>query len=163
MPFAIFIKRILLFPFTLIAAIILVLEDWLWDDLQRLAAWVGSWPIFRQIETFIVALPPWGALAIFLVPSVILVPIKILALWFISRGHAALGIVTIIGAKIAGTALVARLFTLTKPKLMQFAWFSAGYEKVSSFKLRIYTYLKSTQIYTLMQEAKRRILAALKN
>ena len=141
------LKRIATAPFVFVAAIIILLEDWLWDDLQRLAAAIGSLPIFRQIEQLIVRLPRAGALGLFLVPSAVLIPVKLLALYFISRNHAVVGLGIIIAAKVAGTALVARLFTLTKPKLLTFGWFAWAYEKIVAFKARVYAAIKSSAVY----------------
>lgn len=70
------LKRLLAAPFVFVAAIIILLEDWLRDDLQRLAAAIGRLPIFHQIESFIAGLPPYGALAMFATPSLLLVPVK---------------------------------------------------------------------------------------
>jgi hypothetical protein len=54
--------------FALIAAIIVLFEEWRWDDFQRIAASVGGLPLFRKIESFIAGLPPYAALATFGVP-----------------------------------------------------------------------------------------------
>jgi hypothetical protein len=143
-------RRILTAPLVFVAAIIILLEDWLWDDLQRIAAAIGSLPVFKQIESLVLRLPPAAALGLFIVPSLVLIPVKLLALYFISRGHAILGIVTIVGAKIAGTALVARLFTLTKPKLLTFRWFAYLYERITIFRSRIYTVIKSSAVYGVL-------------
>jgi hypothetical protein len=141
------LKRIITAPFVLLAAIIILLEDWLWDDLARLAAAIGRLPVFHQIESLIISLPPYGALILFAVPSALLVPLKLIALYFISHGHAILGFATILGAKIAGTALVARLFILTKPKLLRIRWFAWLYERFVAFKERLYAAIKSTAVY----------------
>ena len=58
--------------------------------------------------------------------AVALFPVKLLALWVIHAGQTALGIAVIVAAKLLGTALVGRLFILTEPQLMQFAWFAAA-------------------------------------
>ena len=144
------LKRILTAPLYFVAAIIVLLEDWLWDDLQRLAAWFGRLPVFKQFESLILRAPRGVALLLFLIPSLILIPVKLLALYFISGGHALLGLATIVSAKIAGTALVARLFTLTKPKLLTFAWFSWLYEHLVSFKSRVYAAIKSSAVYRVL-------------
>jgi len=144
------LRRILTAPLVFVAAVIILLEDWLWDDLQRLAAWFGRLPVFKQVEGLILRLPPAAALGLFIVPSLVLIPVKLLALWFISRGHALLGVGTIVAAKIAGTALVARLFTLTKPKLLTFVWFAWLYERITAFKSRIYTAIKSSAVYQVI-------------
>jgi hypothetical protein len=36
------LKRLIAAPFVLLAAVIILLEDWLWDDLARLAAAIGQ-------------------------------------------------------------------------------------------------------------------------
>lgn len=141
------LRRILTAPLVFFAAVIILLEDWLWDDLQRLAAWFGHLPVFRQAEALILRLPPVAALGLFIVPSLVLIPVKLLALWFISSGHALWGVGTIIAAKIAGTALVARLFTLTKPKLLTFRWFAWLYERISAFRVRVYETISASAIY----------------
>ena len=97
------LKKLLAAPFILIAAIFVLLEDWLWDDLLRLAVWLGRLPVLRHIEALIAGLPPYGALAVFGAPSLLLVPVKVVALWFIGHGHASLGLLTAVVAKIVGT------------------------------------------------------------
>lgn len=105
-------------------ALLILFEEWGWEPLQRLLAWVGAWPGFRQLEAWVRRLPPYGALALFALPTLALLPIKLLALWAVSRGHALLGLAVILAAKLGGTAVVARLFTLTRPALMRLAWFA---------------------------------------
>ena len=43
------------------------------------------------MERRIASLPPYAALAIFLVPTLLLLPVKLLALWLISRSWVVLG------------------------------------------------------------------------
>jgi hypothetical protein len=141
------LKKLLAAPFVLIAALIILFEDWLWDDLARLAAAIGRLPILRSVEAFVVGLPPYAALAFFGAPSLLLIPVKLTALYFISHGQPGLGLLTAVVAKIAGTALVARIFTLTRPNLMRINWFAWVYERFITFKTRIYGRIKSTALY----------------
>lgn len=140
-------KKLLAAPFILIAAIVVLIEDWLWDDLARMAAAIGRLPLFRQIESLIVSLPPYPSLAIFAAPSLLLIPVKLAALWFIAHGHASLGLLTVIAAKVAGTALVARIYHLTEPKLLRIAWFARLHERFVAFKARVYQVIRSSSIY----------------
>jgi hypothetical protein len=156
------LKRLIAAPFVLLAAIIILIEDWLWDDLARLAAAIGRLPVFHQIEALITKLPPYAALVFFAVPSLLLVPVKLVALYFISHGHAIFGFLTVVGAKIAGTALVARVFTLTRPNLMRIGWFAWAYERFIAFKARVYEVIKSTAIYQSAHHQIVRLRAALK-
>jgi hypothetical protein len=156
------LKRLIAAPFVFIAAIIILIEDWLWDDLARLAASIGRLPVFHQIEALITKLPPYAALVFFAVPSLLLVPVKLVALYFISHGHAVFGFLTVVGAKIVGTALVARVFTLTRPNLMRIGWFAWAYERFITFKARIYEVIKSTAIYKVAHRQVVRLRTALK-
>jgi hypothetical protein len=156
------LKKILAAPFVFLAAIFILLEDWLWDDLARLAAAIGRLPIFHQIENLILKLPPYAALLFFAAPSLLLFPVKLLALYLMSHGQPTLGLATVIAAKVAGTALVARIFTLTRPRLMTINWFARLYNWFVAFKTRIYTAIKATRIYQATHEFKLRIRQALK-
>ncbi len=156
------LKRLVAAPFVLLAAVIILLEDWLWDDLARLAAAIGRLPIFRQIEGLILRLPPYAALAFFAVPSSLLIPVKLIALYFVAHGHAVAGLLTVFAAKIAGTALVARLFTLTRPKLLRISWFAWIYARFIAFKARVYAAIKATKTYRVTHQMHLRVRLALK-
>ena len=73
------LKRIVTAPLYLLAAIVVLLEDWLWDDLQRLAAALGRLPVFHQFEVLVLRLSPGAALFVFFIPSLLLIPVKLLA------------------------------------------------------------------------------------
>lgn len=148
------LKKILAAPFVLIAAVVVLLEDWLWDDLARLMAFIGRMPVLRQLENIIANLPPYAALAVFIVPSLLLIPVKLSALWLISHGQHALGLFTVIGAKLIGTALVARIYTLTQGSLLKILWFAWLHTRFTAFKQKVYGYLKATAIYQSAHELK---------
>jgi hypothetical protein len=157
-----FLKRLLAAPFVFLAAVIILLEDWLWDDLARLAAAIGRLPVLHAIELFIAGLPPYAALVFFATPSLLLLPVKLVALYFMSHGQPTLGLVTAVAAKILGTALVARIFTLTRPTLMRIGWFAWLYQRFTGFKTRIYDAIKATAIYQAAHQQHMRLRAALK-
>ncbi len=132
-----FLKR-LLTPILLVAAtLFFVVEELLWR-LAAIFAWLGKLPVFHQIEQWIAALPPAGALAIFALPALALAPIKLLALYWLAGGHPGLGIGTIVVAKVAGTALVARIYQLTRAQLLTLAWFAWCEAKVLALRAAAY-------------------------
>jgi hypothetical protein len=160
--FARLAKRSLAAPFVILAAIVIVIEDWLWEDLARVAAAIGRLPILRSVEAFVTGLPPYPALLFFATPALLLVPLKLIALFLISHGQGTLGVLTIIVAKFAGTALVARIFTLTHPQLLRIAWFAWLYVRLTGFKARIYATIKSTALYRLVHDRHLRLRNAVK-
>ena len=122
---------------TLFVALLLIFEEWGWDPLSRLLMRMARLPVWSQIEKLIVRLPPYAALCVFAVPVLALIPIKLVAWYWVAQGHAVVGLSIVVAAKVLGTAIAARLFQLTQPALMQLAWFARGYNKWIGWKNRI--------------------------
>ena len=80
-----------------------------------------------------------------------------LALLAIGHGHAAVGVAVLIAAKIGGTALVARLYTLTKPTLLSLAWFAKWHDIFIGFKDRMIARLKATTAWHQVTKLKQHI------
>lgn len=154
-------KKLLAAPFIFLAALVVLLEDWLWDDLARLAALIGRWPILRSLETLIVGLPPYASLAVFGAPALLLLPVKLAALYCLAHARPTLGFIVIIAAKFVGTALVARLYALTAPKLLCIAWFARLHTRFVAFKLRVYATINASTIYQIAQQRYRQERALL--
>jgi hypothetical protein len=97
----------------LLVALLILFEEWGWEPLQAALGRLARLPILARLERWIERLPPAGALVMFFVPALGLLPVKIGALWLIGAGHPGLGLALIVAAKVVGTAIVARLFRLT--------------------------------------------------
>lgn len=93
----------------------------------------------------------------FLLPSLLLLPVKLLALWFIQRGEATLGLAVIVAAKLLGTALVGRLFILTEPQLMQFAWFARALGWWRATKERVMAAVQATAAWRAARALRRAV------
>ena len=128
------LKRALTTPFILLAAFLLWFWEWLWDPLQALMARLGRLPVLRRAEALAAGAPPSVALTLFVLPGISLLPFKLAGLYFMAHGKPLLGVATFMAAKVVGTALVARLFTLTKPQLLQIGWFARSYAALLRFK-----------------------------
>lgn len=146
-----FLKRLFstLFNFTIgpVLALVLIFEEWGWEPLARLMARLARLPLWARMEAFIVRLPPYGALIVFFVPALMLLPVKLLALYWISRGHTLLGLAVVLAAKMLGTAAVARLFALTQPALMRLAWFARLYGRWIPWKDALIARVKSAPVW----------------
>ena len=139
--------RWLLKPLVYIAALCLLAEEWLWAVGARLMRWVARFPPLHALETRIQALPPYPALALLLLPTVLLFPVKILALLAIARGHAWSGVCVILLAKLGGAAAVARLYALTLPRLRQLPWFALWHERCVRIGARWIAQLRATRAW----------------
>jgi hypothetical protein len=107
-----------------VLALLILFEEWGWRPLADLLGRLARWRPWARLETAIARLPPYAALVAFVLPSALLLPLKFLALALIARGELLLAGLLFAGAKVAATALVARLFVLTKPALLQIGWFA---------------------------------------
>ena len=140
-----------------LAAALLFFEEWGWRPLTAWAARLAQWPPLAHMEARIQSLSPKQALAVFLLPSVLLLPVKLLALWLIQRDQGTLGLLVIIAAKLFGTALVGRLFILTEPKLMQFGWFARALGWWRATKERVKAAVQKSSAWRGAKAARRRV------
>ncbi len=115
-------------------ALLILFEEWGWDPLRRALVWLSQRPAFRRLEAAVTQLSPPAALAVLLLPSLGLLPVKLLALWLIGTGKAFAGLAVVVVAKVIGTAVLAWLFALTQPALLTMPWFAAGYGRWYAWK-----------------------------
>lgn len=137
-PFLQRLRRALAFPFVLVLALVLWLEEWLWEPLAELMRLIGALPLMRQLEALLRRAPPGVALACYAIPVLALLPFKIVGLWLLGKGHFLLGTTVFIGAKVVGTAICARIFTLTRDTLMRLAWFARLWQWFVTLRAEVY-------------------------
>ena len=120
-----------------LVAVVIFIEEWGWRPLAAWAARLTKWPPLARFEDRLRQLSPRVALALFAVPAVALFPVKLLALWVIHQGHAVLGLMVIVAAKLLGTALVGRLFVVVESQLRRIAWVACALDWWHATRLRI--------------------------
>ena len=123
-----FLSRLILVPL----ALFFLFEAWLWDRLSpvvgALVALIPLTKIKEWIRAAVAELSPGITLAIFVVPAILLFPLKLLGLWLLGHGQWILAAVTLVFAKLVGVGVTAFLFDATRPKLLQMNWFRIFYE-----------------------------------
>ena len=65
----------------------------------------------------------------------------------VAHGQRILGLAVFVVAKVVGTALLARIFALTKPQLLTIGWFRWCYEGYSHWKARLFAYVRAMPSY----------------
>lgn len=148
--------------FGLALALVIVFEEWGWEPLQRLMARLGRLPLVRQLEAAITRVPPGVALVLFFLPGLALLPVKIGALWLVAQGQPWAGLAVIVAAKVVGTAVVARLFALTRPALMRLTWFARGYERWSGWKGALIAWAQASALWSGLQAWRLRVRQSLR-
>jgi hypothetical protein len=142
-------------------ALVLLFEEWGWRPLADLLARLGRFALWARLEAAIAALPPYAALGAFLLPTVLLLPLKVLALYLVAQGHLAGATALLAGAKVAGTALVARIFALTQPRLMEIGWFARLYGTLVPWRDAAFARIRATWAWRWGRLVKARARAAL--
>lgn len=127
--------------------LIVFFEEFGWRPLAAVVAVFARWPPIARVEALIRRAPPRVALALFLVPAVLLFPVKLAALWLMQAGRPTLGITVIVVAKLGGTALVGRLFILVEDQLMTFAWFARCVDWWRATRDRIMAALRKSTLW----------------
>jgi hypothetical protein len=147
----------------IVLALLILLEEWGWQPLADLLGRLARWRPWARLETAIARLPPYAALVAFALPSALLLPLKFLALFLIAKGQLILAGLLFAAAKVGATALVARLFLLTRPALMQIGWFAWGYEAFIPWKNALEDYVRSSYVWRvgrIWKERAKRAVAA---
>ena len=138
-----FLRTLLAVPL----AVWMVLEEWIWDRLTAAMVWAARLRPIHWLETRIARLPPIAAMAMYVVPWLVLLPAKVLGLWLIGSGRAVSGILVFVLAKVVGTALLAWLFKLTRAALLTIGWFRRFYFWFTGWRDRIYAYVRSLRAW----------------
>lgn len=132
--------RRLLQPVWVLLAIIFLIEAWLWDHLEPIVArFVALIPLraFKEwLADRVDTLSPAMTLIVFIVPVIPLFPLKLVGLWLLAHEYWVSAILTIIFAKFLGVGVAAFIFDVTRPKLLEMAWFEKLYEFVIALRAK---------------------------
>lgn len=137
----------LLKPVVALLALLLLFEEWLWEGLKTQLHRLSRLPGVHRLECWLGSLPPWASLCVLVVPALALLPFKLAALWALAHGHAALGVLTLVAAKLTGTALAAYLFDLVRASARKLEWFDAVYRAVMNLLARAKAWLAEQPVY----------------
>jgi hypothetical protein len=141
------LKRLLTPPLIVLAAILMWVEEWLWEHLKVVTAWIAKFPLLRWYEAGIQRLPPYPTMLMFLLPGTILLPVKVFAVWLVAHGRPLLGIGVIVAAKVVGTAVAARSYVICKPKLMTIRWFARLHDWLIAARDYLYARVAAMPLY----------------
>ena len=130
--------RRLLQPFWVLLAIIFLIEAWLWDHLEPIVARIVAAIPLRSLKHWLAArietLSPALTLGVFVVPVVLLFPLKLLGMWLLMHHQWKLALGTIVFGKMVGVGITAFIFDVTRSKLLQMPWFAWLYDAVLTLR-----------------------------
>jgi hypothetical protein len=121
-------------PFVIVvAAIYFVIDALALSILKPLLSKIANLKLFKFIAPWIASLGPYPTLALFVVPLILLEPIKPFSAYIIGSGHFIFGVLVLILGEVLKITIVERIFHIGRDKLMTiraFAWiynFASGW------------------------------------
>lgn len=145
-------KRLLSGIFVFFATLVVLFEEWLWFRLLKVMQLIIKLPIFKQIDGWVRHQNEFVSLALFVIPELAFIPVKMGVFWLIGNNHAYSGIVLFIAAKITGTALFAWMYNATEQKIKRFAFVRWVIEKVMWIREMAHVWLNSQPMYVETRE-----------
>jgi hypothetical protein len=125
-------------PLWVFLALLFLAEAWLWDHLEPIVARVVNlipWGRLKvRVGKFIEILPPWATLIVFVIPFIVLLPLKFLEFYFLATRNWLGATVILVLAKLLGLGLTAFVFDVTRDKLLQMMWFRRMYDWVLAMR-----------------------------
>ncbi|MET0983103.1 MAG: hypothetical protein ABWY02_13450 [Telluria sp.] len=148
-----FPRSLLLAPLLYLTALVLLAEEWMWRVGNWFASTLATWPPLRALEDGVRRLPPYWALLVFALPGVVLMPVKLLALLAMAKGHVLWGGSIFVFAKAGGAAIVARIYVLTLPSLLALAWFARWHNRFMILKDQFISRLLASPAFNLVRRS----------
>ncbi len=142
--------RRILQPLWVLLALIFLIEAWLWDHLEPVVARVVAWIPLRAFKAWLAdqvdMLSPAMTLIVFIVPVIPLFPLKLFGLWLLANEYWVSAVVILAFAKFLGLGVAAFIFDVTRPKLLQMAWFQKLYDWVMALRAKAHAIIDPVKL-----------------
>ena len=111
------------------AAVYFLVDVVLFALAKPVLRWLADCWVFESVRAWIVSLRPYPTLALFIVPVILLEPVKPIAAYLMATGHFVEGLMVLIFGELLKFLLVERLFKLSREKLISIPAFAWCYDK----------------------------------
>ncbi|MDQ6702374.1 MAG: hypothetical protein M3Z96_04320 [Pseudomonadota bacterium] len=156
------LRRLLLLPAKAIVILYVVLDGIVSAVFRPLLRWVARVRFVIRLQNIIAALPPYAILVLLAVPFAFAEPAKIYALYLMTEGHFATGLVTISMAYLVSVLVVERIYHAGRAKLKTIPWFAKFMDWLTGIRDRLLAWARATRVWAYSVKLKRnaRALAA---
>jgi hypothetical protein len=128
------------------AALYFLIDALFFALIQPFGTWLSKFRIFARVGSWVRSLGPYSTLALFVIPFVVLEPIKPVGLYLIAVGKVIDGTLLIGVGEVVKITIVERLFQVGRDKLMTIPAFARCYEFVISLR----AYLETLAVWQAM-------------
>jgi TRAP transporter TAXI family solute receptor len=149
------VGRVLSPAVAVLAAVYFLIDALFLPPVRLLARWLGGFRLVARIADWIRARGPYQTLALFLVPLIILEPVKPVAAYLAAKGHFARSLTVLVIGEILKITIVERLFHIGRDKLMTIPAFAWAYNYV----MRWYAWLEALPAWQAVRRHVRAVKA----
>jgi hypothetical protein len=153
------VKRILTPLAYLVAAIYFLVDAVFLTVAEPVARRLADLRMLAGLRAWIVSLSPYPTLALFMVPVVILEPVKPVAAYLAATGHVIGGLTLLLVGEILKLVLIERLFCVSRDKLMSIPTFAWCYHRARQAR----EWVESLEGWRLMRRLSRLARRAVRN
>ena len=151
------------FLLIILAAAWMLFEEWVWDNVLAVMEYTTRLKIVRSIETVLKRQHPYTLLVLFLFPFLVMLPAKIFGLYLIASGRVLRGVSLFVTAKVTITALVTRLFVISKDKLLLIPVFASFYSWFEDKRTWLYAEVRKSRAWQMARELVLRFKTAVRS
>lgn len=145
-------KKVISGIFVFTATLFIFFEEWLWFRLLKFMRAAAALPIIRNLEEVLRRQNKWVSLAVFIIPELSFIPVKLGVVWLMGNNHAFSGVILFIAAKITGTALFAWMWEVTESQITKFAWVNLIHETVCKIRIWAHSWIQQQPAYKQAKE-----------
>ncbi|MGZ3308155.1 MAG: hypothetical protein ACXU8R_06495, partial [Xanthobacteraceae bacterium] len=128
------------------AALYFLIDALFFALIKPFGIWLSQFRIFARVGSWVRSLGPYPTLALFVIPFVVLEPIKPVGFYLIASGRVIGGTLVIGVGEVLKITIVERLFQIGRDKLMTIPAFARCYEFVMSWR----GYLETLAVWQAM-------------
>lgn len=113
-----------------LAALYFLIDALFYSVIHPLAMRVANLPVFNRLGAWVRGLGPYPTLVLFLVPVILLEPIKPISAYLFGTGQFTAGCLVLGIGEALKITIVERLFAMSRDKLLTIGWFAWIYWRV---------------------------------
>jgi hypothetical protein len=153
------LRRLLLSAPKAVVVLYVVLDGIVTPVVRPLLGWVAKLRIVIRLQDIVAALPPYAILVLLAVPFAVAEPAKIYALYLMTEGQFAAGLITISLAYLVSLLVVERIYHAGREKLKTVAWFAKLMDWLTGIRDRLLAWARATRVWAFSVKLKRKARA----
>ena len=151
------LRKILLLPFNIIVAALILLDEIARPVYRPLAQWLASLRLVEAAEAHVARLNRYVILLLLAVPFAIAEPLKIYGVLMLGEGHFVRGIVILGLAYLASFLLIERIYHAGRDKLLSIGWFGWIMGQITRVRAALTAWVKDTAVWKAALQTKEAI------